>query len=472
MSKILSLFKKSKQCDKKSDATTYYAKDGPCTFLSNKKGNCCEQVDIKFMTDVSEIYTSRSAGVDNAKLQDILSYVEEFHNFEHSSVYHVGIDMKKRKDSELLNLVQEFRPDIGINIFFTKSSGFIKLPSNLKRVVYVVDGIKNIELPFHKFTMIQQLGRDSSISFSDLPLFKNHIESPGFEDMVNNIRGLSFISIDAPFVFSQPTNDYYVISNIVGSLFDIGRSLISKKGENTKFTFSFRSETMTTRFIQILLRDDDSFEPVSFGVLSIEEEGDSKIKIEIRAERGRVICELSTTTVTVELPVLTRKKFRTQILNSEAMDIITFEDMSVRKYLQDDPKNMVLVESNNKPHFTNSDDLQTSMEEGIVYACKEANERLFQDAENVETELELFNSRRIGTLGGYIKADQLRSAMALSSNEGDSSTRLFYISGPLKQIPAVISKRVYDGYDDLVSANHCQVGAEGGLFEVLHITFV
>jgi len=102
-----------------------------------------------------------------------------------------------------------------------------------------------------------------------------------------------------------------------------------------------------------------------------------------------------------------------------------------------------------------------------IYECKEANHHLQQSASNVVL-VDLFNARRIGTLPGYIKNDQLRAAAKMTSVD-TSSSRIFGVSGPVRQIPAVISKRVYHGIDDLVSANHCQVGAEGGIFEIIYL---
>jgi len=151
------------------------------------------------------------------------------------------------------------------------------------------------------------------------------------------------------------------------------------------------------------------------------------------------------------------------LYKSMATDIITFEEMSVEYYLQQDSKNMVLFESNFKPHFTNMDDLKVAMEDGIVYACKEVSTRLTQPLSNVEIETELFNARRIGTLSGYIDAKNLKSAIQSVST---GSSRMFFITEGFRNIPAVISKKVFNQMDSLVSANHCQEGAEGSVHNI------
>lgn len=152
------------------------------------------------------------------------------------------------------------------------------------------------------------------------------------------------------------------------------------------------------------------------------------------------------------------------LLDAIAVDIITFEEISVRDYLSENSNNMVIFDTNGKPHFTNSDDLEILIDDSsIVYGCVEANEMLFQNDSNVELDQELFNARRMGTLGGYLNADDLRYAMG----EKDGS-RMFGISKSIKDIPAIISKASYGG-GSLVSANHCQVGAEGSYHKIFSI---
>lgn len=73
--------------------------------------------------------------------------------------------------------------------------------------------------------------------------------------------------------------------------------------------------------------------------------------------------------------------------------------------------------------------------------------------------MELFNARTIGTLPGYILADHLRALP-------DTDSRTFILTEPLRKVLTVISKKVYMGQDDLVSANHCQPGGEGDTFGV------
>ena len=175
----------------------------------------------------------------------------------------------------------------------------------------------------------------------------------------------------------------------------------------------------------------------------------------------------------ISLPTINVPKLPTQtgdkemLMNSMATDIITFEELSVSDYLGQDSKNMVLLEPNFKPHFTNTDDLNVAMEDGIVYGCKKVSTRLRQTLSNVDVKTELFNARRIGPLSGYINAKNLRSAIH-SVHEG-SSSRMFLITEGIRDVPAVISKKVFNQLDDLVSANHCQAGAEGSVHNVLEI---
>jgi len=182
----------------------------------------------------------------------------------------------------------------------------------------------------------------------------------------------------------------------------------------------------------------------------------------------RISQRLPSVNPSVNVPKLSTYKGDETLLESMATDIITFEDMSVSDYLDQDEKNIVLFEHNLKPHFTNIDDLKVAMEDGIVYGCKEVSTRLIQPLSNVDVKNELFNARRIGTLSGYINAKNLKSAIH-SAESGDSS-KLFLITKGIRSVPAVISKKVFNQMDNIVSANHCQVGAEGEVHNVMEIS--
>jgi len=184
--------------------------------------------------------------------------------------------------------------------------------------------------------------------------------------------------------------------------------------------------------------------------------------------QGRISQRLPSVNPSVNVPKLSTYKGDETLLESIATDIITFEDMSVSDYLDQDEKNIVLFEHNLKPHFTNIDDLKVAMEDGIVYGCKEVSTRLIQPLSNVDVKNELFNARRIGTLSGYINAKNLKSAIH-SAESGDSS-KLFLITKGIRSVPAVISKKVFNQMDNIVSANHCQVGAEGEVHNVMEIS--
>ena len=142
--------------------------------------------------------------------------------------------------------------------------------------------------------------------------------------------------------------------------------------------------------------------------------------------------------------------------------------MTVKKYLEENSSNMILFESNLKPHFTNKDDLRVAMEDGIVFGCKKVSTRVIQSPDNVETGIELFNARRIGPIPGYINAKKL--TYSIQSVESGNSSRMFLITEKTRSVPAVISKKLFNDMDSAVSANHCQAGAEGDVHDIVEFT--
>lgn len=147
----------------------------------------------------------------------------------------------------------------------------------------------------------------------------------------------------------------------------------------------------------------------------------------------------------IGIPKLPRQRAGDGLMASVSTDIITFEDMTVEKYLGENKNNMIIFESSFKPHFTNNDDLGVAMEDGIVYGCKKVSTRVIQSPENVDTGTELFNARIVGPISGYINANNLISAME-AVKHGQSS-RMFLIKENVRTVPAVISKKLFNNMD-------------------------
>ena len=446
-------------CKKESNETRYVSDSLPCVnVLTNKRGACCKQDDIQFMNNVVSIYDSRTNGEDNDNIEEISEYLVEFDhtsNVEDPSNIHIHMNSKKGK--YLLDRIEEFQPALPIMIHSEKK--FNTVPMSSPRVIYVVADIPRIQVPMHTFVTVT--GTNSSASFRDIELFKHGDGSIEFERVLKAVEGKSFVNIDVPLVFRESMTDFFLLEDLTTSMFRIGNALVKGHYADTILRFEFMTESLHKRLIQVTLDSLGDFVPTADGVILDE----GRISVEVLSLGGRkVACILKTKSKPVEMSQVEKTS---ELLDMTSVDFITFEDISVRDYLQKDPKNIVLFENNNKPHLTNIDDITVAMEEGIVYACKEANGHLSQDPSNVDSEIELFNARRIGTISGYIVNDHIRHAIRLASD--DQSSRIFYLSESTRGVPAVISKRVYEGIDDLVSANHCQVGAEGSVFNVLTV---
>ena len=457
----------SGECTKESNSSRYISTDLPCAkILTTQKKNCCKQKDLPFILNVASIYNSKTSGGDDEQIQGVSDYVKEFESYhtgvldDHNNT-HIHTNTKKGK--YMIGLVDKYNSTVPLVIHQEKK--FTPVPSSVPRVIYMVNDIPRIQIPMHRYVTVT--GNKSTAVFRDIELFRHKPNTRGFENILGIIEGKSFLKIDIPLVFTEPMTDFFLLEDITSSMLEIGRGLGRNNAQDTILYFQFRTKTLHKRLIQVTL-DSLGFSNISSGAIVEENIRGYTISVEVKEVRGTsVACILK---VISDASIISEKESTSEILDLVATDFITFEETSVRKYLEDDVKNMVIFENNNKPHLTNITDLKTSMEEGIVYACREVNEKLFQDPSNVESETELFNARRVGTIAGYINADQLRDAMKIAG--GDNSSRIFYLTDPVKNVPTVISKRVYDGEDDLVSSNHCQVGSEGGVFDVLHVNIV
>lgn len=447
----------SKTCT--SDENVFYSEKRPCINGLTKKGrfnNCCGQTDIKFLEDVATIYSSRSNSRSDKSLENVLSYVEQYHNFDFSTSDYIDVHLNSKKGRYMLELAETYESTVPLTLYQTKATGFKSAKISSNNVIYIVHGLDNIDAPMHKYLSIQ--GDNSTVNFDTLKIFS----SPGsldFQEVVSTIKGKSFLSIGVPLKFDGVVAGFHYLSTIIYSFLQLGKALVNIGGTETIFHFE-TMYTMSKEFVKTVADSIDlEFVHNDQGSLYEERIDEELMTIEIRVPPvGGLVCLLKTVRIkphrSVQLNEVVMKS--DDVLKKTATDIITFEEKTVEDYLEEDPKNMVIL-SDQIAHFTNEDDISVAMSDGIVYACKTANGKLFQDASNVESDVELFNSRRIGTLGGYIIADHVRAATGTQS-------RIVMLSDSLKTVPTVISKKVYDGQDDLVSANHCQPGAEGGVF--------
>lgn len=444
----------SKKCT--SDEQTFHSKERPCIDGLTKKGrfnNCCSQTDIKFLEGVATIYLSRSNSRFDTELENVLSYVERYHNFVFSTDY-VDVHLNSKKGRYMMTLAEMYESTVPLILYQTKDTGFKSAKISSRKVIYIVHDLDNIDAPLHKYLSIQ--GINSTVNFNSLKIFSR----PGsveFEDVLDTIKGKSFLRIAVPLKFDGVATDFYFLSTIVSSFIQLGKALVG--AGDTETTFHFETmHAMSKELVRTVVDGIDlEFEHNDQGSLYEERIDDELMTIEISSPPGRGLVFLLKTTHVQEAVQLDEISMKPEdVLKKTATDIITFEEKTVEDYLKEDPKNMVIL-SDQAVHFTNEDDIAVAMRDGIVYACKAANGHLLQDASNVESDVELFNSRRIGTLGGYIIADHLRAATGAQS-------RIVKLSYSIKTVPTVISKKVYHGQDDLVSANHCQPGAEGGVF--------
>lgn len=142
------------------------------------------------------------------------------------------------------------------------------------------------------------------------------------------------------------------------------------------------------------------------------------------------------------------------IFSKTAMDMISLEQITVMEHLRAGPRNFV-IRQGDFYHFVNTKDILSHLEDSTVFMCKKIGGT---NPSNVEIRVELFNTRKISTIHGYITLNSLRDAMV---NVLDKNIRIFDLSPSIKRVSAVTSKLYYQGRTDMVSSLHCQEGSEG-----------
>lgn len=164
-----------------------------------------------------------------------------------------------------------------------------------------------------------------------------------------------------------------------------------------------------------------------------------------------------------EKMIKTLSKKNIDILKMEGFDAIMQDDITVLEYLQDDPRNIVIIDGETV-HLLNVRNMANYIEDAIVFPCKQVGNI---SPENVETDFELYNMRTAGVImPGYITASTVRDAItdAVRSNQ-----RVYTVSGKIRSTPAIVNQKVFEGRSGMVSANHCQAGADGIIRDIIPI---
>lgn len=149
------------------------------------------------------------------------------------------------------------------------------------------------------------------------------------------------------------------------------------------------------------------------------------------------------------------------ILNLMGIDIITFENKRIVDYLNEHPLNFVILDGF-KPIYINVNDLDVIMRTGLTLECIEVGS---YNCENVIFDNYLVAARKFGSIFGYINAKSLRKCV----QNVISNNRIFVLSEIIREIPAVVSQLVFENKSTIVSADHCQSGANGPLRQLLNI---
>jgi len=153
------------------------------------------------------------------------------------------------------------------------------------------------------------------------------------------------------------------------------------------------------------------------------------------------------------------------IFEEKSMDMISLEEKSVIDFLREDLFNFIIVQAisgKNFVHFVNVKNIFENIEDGTVFPCNEVGT---VSISNVDSKTELFNARRISTIYGYLDMNSFLEAL---ENVTKKNKRIYFLDSIEEQsVKAVVSKLHFQGRTGMVSANHCQGGSEGNVFNLV-----
>lgn len=184
--------------------------------------------------------------------------------------------------------------------------------------------------------------------------------------------------------------------------------------------------------------------------------------VDAKGKTGKTPMDFSKTDEMIK--ILSKKNLN--VLTMKGFDAIMQDDITVLEYLQDDPRNIVIIDGETV-HLLNVRNMSNYIEDAIVFPCRQVGNI---SPENVETDLELYNMRTAGVImPGYVTASTVRDAMTESVR---SNKRVYTVSDTIRTTPAIVNQKVFEGRSGMVSANHCQSGADGIIRDILPINNV
>lgn len=144
-----------------------------------------------------------------------------------------------------------------------------------------------------------------------------------------------------------------------------------------------------------------------------------------------------------------------------SIDIMSGQEISVKKYLKEDPDNIVFILDGfyYYSQFSGIEHLQND-ENVIKYPCFKVGNTIVPKRKNVDLERPIFPLKSIGLHSGYILLGNVKWILANKHIRA-------YILTEKEKIPSVVSKQMMGPTPNAVSATHCQEGHSDTIYNIM-----
>lgn len=415
-----------------------------------KKGSCCVQRDLVFINSAVNIYDMRSSDIINdPELESMKVFITE-KDMDKELVF-----IESNRNGEILtNMILEYKPKDIVVVFPFSDFKLSDVQKDIALRYDTVINLKNVssfEIVPGRNLIIS--GTNSRVSLSNHPLFQiatykligdsRLSSSIGSLLIPGNTSGSTTVNIpidnqndDIELLFDK--DELQKAADII-----LSASNTFDNSENV-YTYRLDAPGVLGNPIDVNVFSENETWSVTIDAYNNDDSLGVKLVVKLKGQEEE----------DAELKTVLMKK--SDVMKKVAIDLISLEEVSVKDFLEENEKNIVIVEPDGSVSLINSSGIDF---EAVFYECKEAIDDIVRGPsdENVITTVKLLNGRHFGSWGYYSHAE-LKKAAEMKERILSSSLD--------RRAVSITSRGVFLGTESSVSASHCQTGQDANIMNL------
>lgn len=418
--------------------------------VSKKKGLCCVQKDLVFIRSAVNIYNMRTSDVIDPELESMKRFIDA----KEMDTEIVLIDVSSKNGEILTKMISEYRPKDIVVVFSVSDFKLSNIHKDIALKYDTVISLNNVSafdvIPGRNLIID---GENSRVSLNNHPIFQiPTLKSIGDSRLSSSVSSLLIpgntsgsTTVNIPISNDSDELEMLFDENEMQEAADIILSFTTRLDESNN-VYTYRLDAPGLPNIPIVKNVYSENESWSVTIDASNNEDSLSIKLVVSL-KGSEVEDATLETVSME---------ESDVMKKVSTDLISLEEVSVKEFLEESEKNIVIIEPDGSASLVSSDGIDF---ESIFFECKEAIDDIIRGPsdENVISSVKLLNGRHFGSWGYYSVAEIKKAA--------EMKERILSSSLDRRAV-SITSRGVFLGTESSVSASHCQSGQDANIMKL------